>query len=178
MKTNRIQIIDYTSRCYNTTRRNVESKIGSFAFKVKDIKKANKFVDFAKDLGLNSVRLGNAGWGDYITFGVSNSKDISYKEYRSDIPTGVKIIKGTDNIVRAIEKMADKKSDLYIDDILRDKTYRELATGNAKRKTARKRPTSKRKSFDVVVSDHYVIPTCGGIAFKKPRDKFDVYLSI
>lgn len=160
----------------------VESKIGSFAFRIDSISASQKVVDYAEKQGLTvSNRLGKAGYTDYITFGVSKSNDVSFVSYRSDLPKGVKII-DVDDAKKEVRKMADKKIDLTVEDLLRmgDKTYRELATGKVERRPSVKKEekvrTQKSSDCDLcgVVSDHWIIVNGRLVGTKKPNDNVNI----
>lgn len=186
-------IKDNTSKHFFGTKKekkNVEKEIGSFAFMIDSLTDSQALVDYAEELGLTVDNLNRANYGDYITFGVDSHHDVSYEEYRSDIPSGVEIIKSSKvrDIVEAIEDMAEAKNILLVADVLREKTYRELATGikNYKKPKASKKNAPRRKTEKcdckvnlLTISDHFIINDVDDeiIMFKKPQDKVNVYMS-
>ena len=159
----------------------IEKKLKSFAFLITGVILAEQVFDAAEvnGLTLDKRAIGRGSIGDYVTVGVNKNYDVSIVRYRSDIPSGVDVISSVYEIEDKLTYIFHKKADLLLEDIYREKTYRELYTGQhsepASRKSTKKSlltPCSCTPNIDIVVSDHYIMAN-GKLRFKRPNDMLE-----
>lgn len=183
-----ILIDDKTSKKVNrnNSKGNVESKIGSFAYQINNIFKAQELIELAEEAGLTlDPKLSRAYYDSYVTFGVDMNYDVSYENVseRTLKNRGVKVIDSLYEVTDRIVTMSDRKYELTLIDALRvgDKTYRELALGatsyvgeveKIEKRVGKKAPKKSKRDHKelITISDHFVMTNNGDYAFKRPND--------